>query len=597
MKQIRVPVFVVGAGPAGLTTAALLAKYGVDVLAVTRYPGTAHSPRAHITNQRTVEVFRDLGIEERVRALATPCELMSNNVWATSFAGVELARLQTWGTGEKRRADYEMGSPSRMCNAPQHLLEPVILTAARENGARFLFNTELVSMRQTEDAVHSLLVDRITGEEIEVISDYAVGADGAQSVVVNNLGFELEGEMGLGCAANCWLEVDLTKYVAHRPGVLYWMAQPGSDYWVGSGTYICVRPWNEWVLLFMYDPKDGEPDLSEEAVIARARATIGDPDIPIKVKSVSKWTINKMHATSMTRGRVVIAGDAAHRHPPANGLGSNTSVQDAFNVAWKLAMIVKGQAAPSLLQTYSDERQPVAQQVVTRAMKSVVDMQPIPQALGFRQGQSADEGWASLDQLFSDSEDGRGKRKELAAAVALQNYQFNCHGVELGQRYTSSAIVRDGADFPAPTRDPELYYQATTTPGAYLPHAWVQRDGELISTLDLVGQGTFTLLTGIGGEPWLEAANRIAAEFGIPLRAVSIGHGRDVEDVYGRWEEQCEMEGHGCVLVRPDRFVAYRAQTLLADPVATLRQVFSSLLGKAPKAGASATPQTSRADS
>ena len=107
------------------------------------------------------------------------------------------------------------------------------------------------------------------------------------------------------------------------------MAQPGSDYWVGSGTWICVRPWNEWVLLFMYDPKDGEPDLSEEAVIARARTTIGDPAIPIKVKSVSKWTINKMHARSMTKGRVVIAGDAAHRHPPANGLGSNTSVQDA----------------------------------------------------------------------------------------------------------------------------------------------------------------------------------------------------------------------------------------------------------------------------
>lgn len=591
MRQIHVPVFVAGAGPAGLTTAALLAKYGVEVLAVTRYPGTAHSPRAHITNQRTVEVFRDLGIEERVRALSTPNELMSNNVWATSFAGQEIARLQTWGTGTQRKSDYEAASPSQMCNAPQHLLEPAILTAAREYGATVLFNTELVSIRQTDDAVHSRLVDRLTGEEFEVVSDYAVGADGAQSLVVRQLGFELEGEMGLGCAVNCWLEVDLEKYCAHRPGVLYWMAQPGSDYWVGSGTWISVRPWNEWVLLFMYNPKDGEPDLSEEAVIARARTTIGDPDIPIRVKAVSKWTINRMFARSMVKGRVAIAGDAAHRHPPANGLGSNTSVQDAFNLAWKLAMIVRGEASPALLQTYSDERQPVAEAVVNRAIKSVGEMRPIAQALGFSEGQSAADGWASLNELFCDGEAGRARRKVLAEAVELQNYQFNCHGMELGQRYTSPAVVRDDATFPAPTRDPELYYHATTTPGATLPHAWIQRDGALVSTLDLVGQGVFTVLTGKGGDAWIAAAKQVGEAFGITVNAVSIAHGTPTFDAYGDWARQREMEDHGCVLVRPDRFVAWRATDGVADPVAELRRVFRQILGKAPRAqGAASAP-------
>ncbi|MGF6781299.1 FAD-dependent monooxygenase [Paraburkholderia sp. GAS334] len=595
MKQIRVPVFVVGAGPAGLTTAALLARYGVEVLAITRYSGTAHGPRAHITNQRTVEVFRDLGIEDRVRALATPRESMTNNVWATSFGGVELGRLQAWGTGEKRKADYEMASPSQMCNAPQHLLEPLILTAARESGARFLFNTELISMHQTDDAVYSRLVNRLTGEELEVVSDYVVGADGAQSTVVKEIGFELDGESGLGCAMNCWLEVDLARYCAHRPGVLYWMAQPGNDYWVGSGTWICVRPWNEWVLVFMYDPRDGEPAHSEEAVIARARSTIGDASIPITVKSVSKWTINKMYARSMTRGRVVIAGDAAHRHPPANGLGSNTSIQDAFNVAWKLAMIVKGQATPSLLQTYSDERQPVARQVVERAMKSVANMQPIPQALGFRPGQSDGEGWAALTQLFSDSEEGRHKRNALAAAIELQNYQFNCHGIELGQRYASAAVVPDGSAVAQPGRDPELYYHPTTTPGAYLPHAWVQREEELVSTLDLVGHGAFTLITGIGGRQWSDAAGKVATEFGIPLQAVSIGPGAEVEDVYGRWTELSEIEEDGCLLIRPDRFVAFRSRTLIADPVAGLHQALSRILGLNPETTSALTLQESNA--
>ncbi|VVD61630.1 2,4-dichlorophenol 6-monooxygenase [Pandoraea eparura] len=582
MKQIRVPVLVVGAGPAGLTTAALLAKYGVDVLAITRYPGTANSPRAHITNQRAVEVFRDLGIEERVMSVATPVAQMRNNVWATSFAGPELARLQAWGTGERRAADYALASPSHMCNAPQHLLEPVILTAAREFGARLLFNTELVSIRQTDDAVHAQVVDRITGEETEIVADYAVGADGAQSRVVTDIGFDLEGEMGLGCAVNCWLEVDLTKYCEHRPGVLYWIAQPGSDYWVGSGTFICVRPWNEWVMLFMYNPQAGEPDLSDEAVIARARATIGDPDVAIKVKSVSKWTINKMFARQMVKGRVAIAGDAAHRHPPANGLGSNTSVQDAFNLAWKLAMIVKGQASPALLQSYSDERQPVARQIVERAMKSVVDMHPISDALGFREGQSVREGQASLDELFADTEQGRRRRQALAEAVELQHYQFNCHGVELGQRYASAAVIKDGLPQPTPLAEPELYYQPTTTPGACLPHAWLEHDGAAVSTLDLVGRGAFTVLTGPGGQAWLDAARRVGEDFGIDLRVALIGYGGDALDTYGRWRELREIEEDGCLLVRPDRFVAYRSMTLAADPEAALRQVLADILGKAP---------------
>src|SRR5438309_11145650 len=121
MRELQVPVLIIGAGPAGLAASALLAKYGIQTTTVSRYPATANSPRAHITNQRTMEVFRDLGIEDRVRAVATPNELMGNNVWATSFAGEEIARLKTWGSGIERRSDYAAASPSEMCNVPQHM--------------------------------------------------------------------------------------------------------------------------------------------------------------------------------------------------------------------------------------------------------------------------------------------------------------------------------------------------------------------------------------------------------------------------------------------------------------------------------------------
>lgn len=594
MRRIEVPVFIVGAGPTGLTATNLLAAYGVQTLTITRYPGTANSPRAHITNQRTMEVFRDLGIEQRVADAATPNALMGNNVWATSFAGTEIARLHTWGSGPERRADYELASPSSMCNIPQHLMEPILLDAARERGAPFLFNTELLSMRQDEAQVYAHCRDRLSGEEFEVVSQYAIGADGDNSVVCRSIGFETEGQMGLGAAINVWLEADLTRYTAHRPGTLYWMTQPGNNYWVGSGTWICVKPFTEWVLLFMYDPAQGEPDLSHEALIARAQSTIGDPDVQVRIKAASKWTINRVVAKQMNIGRVLIAGNAAHRHPPANGLGTNTCVQDTFNLAWKLALVLQGKAGKGLLDTYTQERQPVAAQVVNRAMKSVADMLPISKALGFEPGQDEQAGWANVRELFSNSPRGRERRAVLREAVQLQNYQFNCHGVELGQVYTSPAVVPEPVPRPLPKRDPELYYQPSTYPGACLPHAWLQRGQEQLSTLDLVGRGRFTLLTGVGGDIWREPAARLAEQLGVPIDVISIGGPDcDAQDVYGRWQQISDIGDEGALLVRPDRFIAWREreQGGYGEPAAMLEQVMRQVLDL-PATTATATAAT-----
>ena len=570
MTTIDTDVLIVGAGPAGLTMAALLARNGIDARTVTKYSGTAHSPRAHITNQRTMEVMRDLGAEDAVREVAVPNELMGNNVWATSFAGEEVARLLTWGSGPERRTDYDLASPSRMCNIPQHLLEPVILQTAVDLGADIQFDTELIAVTQDDDAVTAVVRNRLDGTESTIRAKYVVGADGGRSVVGEQLGFPYEGESGLGAAANIWLDADLTKYTAYRPGTLYWMCQPGNDYWVGSGTWICVRPWDEWVLLFMYDPADGEPDLSDEAAIARARATIGDPDIPITIKSTSLWQINHVVASQYQVGRAFVVGDAAHRHPPANGLGTNTSIQDSFNLAWKLAYVLKGLAGPELLATYHQERQPVGRQVIDRAMKSVADMLPISEALGFAPGQSAEEGQQALDDLFAASADGEKRRHSLQDAIELQNYQFNALGVELDQRYISTATLDDGTPWPAPVRDPELHHHPTTHPGARLPHAWVERDRQPVSTLDLAGHDGFTVITGIGGQPWIDSARRAADKLGISVRAYLIGHDGDYLDPLGAWARLREIGDTGCLLVRPDQHIAWRAPTLTDDPAADL---------------------------
>jgi len=577
VKIVDTDVLVVGAGPAGLTAAALLARYGVAAITVTKHAGTAHSPRAHITNQRTVEIFRDLGMEESVRAVATPKELMGNNVWSTSFAGPELARLSSWGTGPARLSDYASASPCEMCNAPQHLLEPLILDCAHANHADVRFATELLSISQDGDAVHATVRDS-EGEYV-IRARYAIGADGGRSTVADQLGFPFAGETALGSAVSVWLQADLTEYCAHRPGTLYWMCQPGNDYWVGSGTWICVKPWTEWVLVFMYDPAD-EPDLSETAALERARATVGDPNVEIRIKSIGRWQINHVVATEYRNGRVFLAGDAAHRHPPANGLGTNTSIQDAYNLCWKLAMVLAGTAGPALLDSYHAERQPVGQQVVDRALDSVLNMAPLSAAFGFRPGQTTADGWASLDGLMADNEQGAERRTALAAAVDLQNYQFNAHGVEFGQQYESCAVVTDETPWPAPSRDPQLYYQPTTHPGARLPHVWLQHDGRRLSTLDVVGAGRFTLITGAGGSEWIAAATKVSAELAIEIPAVTFGYRAEYEDVFGDWCRIREIGDHGCLLVRPDGHVAWRSSQLADDPVQSLRNAVLRATGR-----------------
>lgn len=581
MKTIDTPVLVVGGGPAGLTTSLALSRYGISHMLVSKYPGTANSPRAHITNQGAMEVFRDLGVEQQVLDVATRSDWMGNNVWATDFNGTEIGRLSTWGQGPERRSDYDKASPTGMCNIGQHLLEPILLDAIRDASvADVRFNHELQSFSQSETGVVSRVLDRASGEVIKVRSQYLVGADGARSQVVEGLELPLDGEMGLGHAANVWFEADLSHLVDYRPSVLYWMLTPGNDYWVGSGTFINVKPWNEWVMLFMYDLNEGEPDLSEAAVKARAARLIGDDSVEIGIKAVSQWQINHIVAQRYSKGRVFCAGDAVHRHPPANGLGSNTSVQDGFNLAWKLKWVLEGKATPELLESYSVERQPVGRQVVDRAMQSVANMAPIPEALGFKPGQTEAQGWDNLHRTFGAGEEGRQRRQKLATAIELQNYQFNAHGVELGQRYCSSAVVPDETAAPEYTRDPELYYQPTTWPGCRLPHAWLNRDRTRFSTHDIVGQGEFTLLTGIGGKAWKDAVQTIEERTGIRMNVRFIGPGQDYIDCFGDWERLREVDDDGCVLVRPDHFVAWRARACTESSLKMLPDVVERILGR-----------------
>jgi 2,4-dichlorophenol 6-monooxygenase len=578
-STVEVPVLIVGAGPAGLALSAALSRYGVGHLLVERHRGTAHTPRAHIINQRTVEILRHLGISDRFHAVATPQHLMANNLWVTTLAGQEVARSETWGTSAERAADYRAASPEPMANCPQTVLEPMLLAAARDMGADIRFGWEFTSLAQDEAGVTSVIHERDGDATLTVRSQYVAGADGARSRVLGQAGLTVEGPDDLARAANIWFRADLSRYLAHRPGVLTWNVMPGPLPPLRLGTLICHKPFTEFVLAFMYDPAQVSLDaLSASELHSRITALVGE-EVEAEILGVAGWQVRAQIAPAYAAGRVFAMGDAVHRHPPTNGLGLNMSIADAYNLGWKLALVLAGRAGAALLDSYSAERQPVGAQGVQRAITSLQEGAAVEAALGYEPGQAAEPGWAALTTLYEPGPAGDERRDALRKAIELSNYQFNAHGVELGYRYQSAAIVDDGSPEVTPARDPQLYYQPTTRPGARVPHVRLERDGVPVSSLDLVDDLGFALLTGVGGQAWSRAAAEASARVGVPVRVHVIGGQDGVTDPYGEWAALREVETTGAVLVRPDRHVAWRSMRYAPDRAARLTAVLEQLLG------------------
>jgi 2,4-dichlorophenol 6-monooxygenase len=595
MTITETEVLIVGAGPAGLSSALFLSEYGVPNVLVERYRWLAHTPRAHITNQRAVEILRDMRLEHEVIAKATPQELMGNQVFCTSLAGEELARMRTWGTHPARRADYELASPSSMCDLPQTLLEPILLEAAAARGTEVRFNTEYVSLQQDDDGVMATVRHRPSGGLSQIRAKYLLGADGSRSKVAADVGLPLEGQMAIAGSMNILIEADLTHLVADRPSVLYWILQPGSTIGgVGMGVVRMVRPWNEWLLIWGYDIDGPEPHVDASEARRIAHRLIGDDSVDVKIRDISLWTNNRAYMTRYSSGRVFCMGDACHRHPPNNGLGANTSIQDSYNLAWKLALVLRGAARPSLLDTYDDERAPVGRQVVERANQSIAEFGAILEALGLTDPTDAEQMRANIEARKDDTPAATDQRELLRRALQLKNYEFNAHGVEFNQRYRSAAVVPDGTEEPPFDRDAELYYHPTTWPGARLPHCWVEHRHRRVSTIDLAGKGRFVLLTGVGGEGWVQAAEAVSARSGVEIASFVIGPGREVLDLYDDWAALSEVSERGCVLVRPDLHVGWRSQDLVDDPTAELGRVVDAILGSAPTSADTEPSATSR---
>ncbi|QRF61505.1 FAD-dependent monooxygenase [Variovorax paradoxus] len=566
MQDIDVPVLIVGGGGCGLAASLFLSRQGIASLLIERHPAPGRLPKARYISQRTMELLRQFEVAERVYERSMPLAHISHIRWCTTLAGDgeldrrTFYRIESFGGGSLAQ-HYAKDSPCESTLYPQVRMEPLLRElASAEANAQVRYHHQLQSFEQDENGVTARVLDRDSGEEYRVRAKYLIGADGGKTVGPT-LGAVMSGATDLAHMVTVYFRADLSKYWDDDHSMTTWFVNPEGGSWASGvlgqlGPTRFGRYSEEWMFHFSFRPDDPSR-FEESSLLPRMRELLKIPDLHPDIIGIGHWTVEGVLVDRYRWGRALLAGDAAHRHPPTTGLGLNSAIQDAHNLAWKLAAVLKGEAHDSLLDSYEAERRPVAAFNIQWALMTFQNHQLTDAGIGLVRG-NAELSQANFRRYFADDAEGRTRRARLAQIMEVQRMEWQAHDIELGYHYELGAVMPDGT--PTPERDPlGQTYVPTTRPGHRLPHAWLERDGKQISTLDLVRPGRFTLLTGRQGSAWADAAATLAHGAGLPVDIVEIHDTATVRDVEGTWRCLRGVSSDGAILVRPDQHVAWRA--------------------------------------
>ncbi|MFF5365525.1 FAD-dependent oxidoreductase [Streptomyces sp. NPDC013187] len=537
MRSHRTPVLIVGGGLTGLSAAVFLAHHGVTATLVERHPDTSTHPKARAINPRTMELYRAVGMEERVRAGRSPISGNTDLVHVESLAGKERVRMPSASPEDIGRI-----SPTQWTLIDQNQLEPILRERAVEAGADVRFSTRVDAIEEYEEdekdgagvLVH--VTDLSTGESSQIHAQYVIAADGSRSPLREMLGIGAHGRGTITNLVSFFFEADLTEALRGRRIIAAYVNNPEV-----RGTIIPIDNDRRWVINVSFFPEQGQraEDFTEERCTALVRAAVGVPDLPLKIESVDMpaWDISARVADTFATRRVFVAGDAAHVMPPTGAFGASTGIQDAYNLAWKLALVLSGTAGPGLLESYDAERRPVAEETVRQAMLR----------FAVREGK---------------------QYQEVAAELVDETT------MTFGYCYRSGAFAAEEGAPDAIVEDPA---HPSARPGARAPHLQLDGPEGPVSVVDLYGDG-FTLLVDEAAGRWTGAVEQEAARLGVGLKVVRIGRGTRLWDQDGSFRRRYGLLAGGAVLVRPDGFVGWRTTAGRSGPVdraaiAALREI------------------------
>ncbi|MEZ5656627.1 MAG: FAD-dependent monooxygenase [Sphingobium sp.] len=552
------PVLIAGGGPVGMTLALTLAQHGVPAILVERNPTTTRSPKMDITNGRSMELFRRLGIVEKLRAVGVPQDEPFDVVWATRLTGHILHRFHYPSPNTKRAQIRDLNDGSQTLEPPmrvsQIVIEPVLKAAIDENpliDVRFGWAFE--KLEQDSEGVIATIQNSETGAREQIRCLYLAGCDGGGSRVRRSLGIELEGRFGVTNA-----------YMVHFKSVAHdILSRFGTTFHfqTGLGTVIAQNGIDTWTLQSRLPP-DTDPSTIDPA--EWLRKWVGQ-DFDFQILVANPWTPHLVIADRYIDGRVLLAGDSVHQVIPSGGYGMNTGIGDAVDLGWKLASVVNGWGGHALLESYENERRQIAIQNRAAASRHSEVRAAI--------GQLIVEAEREVDLDRPDAAD---RRKELGDKIAaLGNAENESWGIEHGYRYEASPVIWPAeAGEVEPPFDP-LVCTPTTWPGARLPSLFLS-DGRAL--YDLLGL-EFTLL--VIGQQDTRDFEQAAETLGVPLDVVQLEP-----------EPKLDLLERRMLLIRPDHHVAWRGESIPSDCTAVLAHVCGRSASDVTTSGASMQEST-----
>ncbi|MDX1958706.1 MAG: FAD-dependent monooxygenase [Leptospiraceae bacterium] len=507
-KNLSAKVLIIGAGPTGMTASLALSKLGISNIIIEKRDKLSPHPKAHELSSRSLEILDWIGVKfNELKKEASDFETATKILFCNTFHE-EIGRIDLTQTGTIDKYKEHVSFPEPFLNISQVEIERILrkhLVSAKN--VQFLEKFELNSFQQKESSVLTSITRSNDSEMFQVQSDYVICSDGATSKSRSLLGIKMIGPEKLSDFANIYFKNDLTKIIPTK-AKLYWMLNPEIP-----GVFIAHKPEKRWVYhIPVQTPYEKIEDFTKEVFIDRVKKALGDNDIEIDFGSISSWRMTAQIADRFRIGSIFLSGDSCHRFPPTGGLGMNSGIADAHNLAWKLAFVINKLASEKLLETYETERRPVVEKNCAESLKNSVDITEVPKSFGL----NPDLGkyppmiinsfpmkffpvsWKKklndflinkVKNISKSNRENPTKQKMIQDTIANQLDHFDRIGLDLGFCYRSSAILSSEPIEKTITS----IYNANTDPGKRFPHFWIDSQKK-VSSFSLLSKDKFTLI-------------------------------------------------------------------------------------------------------